>query len=108
MPQATDRNYLHAQYQDDAKLNARIALHQRFGTAQIDWQAWVFDQLALPPDARILEMGCGPGRLLVQNLDCLHAGWEVTLGDFSLGMVEQARQTLEASGHSFGFGQFDA
>ena len=108
MPQATDRNYSHAQYQDDAKLNARIALHQRFGTAQRDWQSWVFDQFALPPGAHILEMDCGPGRLWVQNLDCLYAGWEVALGDSSLGMGEQARQTLEAGGHSFGFGQFDA
>lgn len=62
MSQVTDQNYLnHEQYQDASKLNAPIALHRRFGTAQRDWQAWVFDQFILPPDARILEVGCGPG-----------------------------------------------
>ena len=109
MSQVTDQHSLkHEQYGDASNLNARIALHQRFGTAQKDWQRWVFDQFALPPNARILEVGCGPGRLWVQNLDRLPAGWEVTLSDFSPGMVAQARQNLAASDHPFAFGQFDA
>lgn len=109
MSRVTDQNYLrHEQYQDASNLNARITLHQRFGTAQIDWQTWVFDQFTLPPDAYILELGCGPGRLWGQNLDRLPAGWKVTLGDLSPGMVEQARQNLATSGHPFAFEQFDA
>lgn len=109
MSQVTDQHSLkHEQYGDASNLNARIALHQRFGMAQKDWHRWVFDQFALPPDARILEVGCGPGRLWVQNRDRLPAGWEVTLSDFSPGMVAQARQTLAAGGHPFAFGQFDA
>lgn len=108
MSKATDQNYLNEQYQNASNLNARIALHQRFGTAQVDWQAWVFDQFALPPAAHVLELGCGPGRLWVQNLDRLPASWQVTLSDFSPGMVEQARQNLAMSDHSFAFEQFDA
>lgn len=109
MSRATDQDYLkHEQYQDAANLNARIALHQRFGTAKVDWQTWVFYQFALPPDARILELGCGPGRLWVQNLDRLPAGWQVTLSDLSPGMVAQARQNLVVSDHPFTFHSFDA
>lgn len=66
MSRATDQSYLRGeQYQDAANLNARIALHQRFGTAKIGWHPWVFDQLDLPPDACVLELGCGPGLLWV-------------------------------------------
>ena len=68
MPNATDRDYLQEQYGDTSRLNARVAVHQRLGTATVDWQKWVFDHFALPPDARILELGRGPGRLRYQNL----------------------------------------
>lgn len=88
MSKATDQNYLqNDQYQDASNLNARIALHQRFGMARVPWHCWVFDQFTLPPDARVLELGCGPGQLWVQNLDRLPSGWHMTLSDFSLGMV---------------------
>ena len=109
MSRATNQQYLQDdQYQDASNLNARIALHQRFGTSKIAWHRWVFDQFDLPPDARVLELGCGPGQLWVQNLDRLPAGWQVTLSDFSLGMVEQARRNLAESTHPFAFDQFDA
>lgn len=108
MSQVTDQNYLkHEQYGDASKLNARIALHQRYGTAPVDWHCWVFAQFALPPDARVLEVGCGPGRLSGQNQGRLPTGWAVTLSDFSPDMVAQAQQNLAASGHPFAFGQFD-
>lgn len=105
---ATERNYLHEQYQDVSNLNARIALHRRFGTAKISWQIWVFNQFALPPAARILELGCGTGQLWVQNADRLLPSWQVTLSDFSQGMVEQARLNLAMTDHPFTFEQFDA
>jgi len=109
MSRATDQNYLRGeQYQDAANLNARIALHQRFGTANIGWHPWVFEQLDLPTEARVLELGCGPGLLWGQNLERLPPGWQVTLSDFSLGMVEQARRSLAPSGYPFTFGQLDA
>lgn len=107
MSRATDQNYLREQYQDASKLDARIALHRRFGTGGTDWHRWVFDQFALPPDARVLELGCGTGLLWVRNLDRLPDGWRVTFGDFSPGMVAQARQSL-ADDPRFAFEQFDA
>ncbi len=109
MPQATDQGYLHGQYQSVSNFSARVTLHRRFGTAKVDWQSWVFDQMiALPADARVLELGCGLGRLWIQNLDRLPVGWEVTLSDSSPAMVEQARRDLAASGYPFAFEQFDA
>ena len=47
------------QYKDAANLGARIALHARFSTAEVNWYRWVFDYLELPEAARVLELGCG-------------------------------------------------
>ncbi len=62
MSRATDQNYLRGeQYQDAANLNARIALHQRFGTANIGWHPWVFEQLDLPPMPAFWSWAAGRG-----------------------------------------------
>jgi ubiquinone/menaquinone biosynthesis C-methylase UbiE len=109
MSKATDQDYLkNDQYRDASNLNVRMALHQRFGTAKVPWHRWVFDQFHLPPEARVLELGCGPGQLWVQNMDRVPADWAVTLSDFSLGMVEQARDNLAASDQPFTFERCDA
>lgn len=83
------------QYQDDKNLNARIALHARFSTNPYGWTRWVFDHLThLPEHACILELGCGPGDLWAANHARIPAGWELTLTDFSPGMVETAQAKL--------------
>ncbi len=84
------------QYRDDQNLNARIALHARFSTNPYGWSRWVFDHLVdLPEHARILELGCGPGDLWSANRARIPSGWELTLTDFSSGMVEAAHAKLE-------------
>jgi len=110
MTHATGQDYLRAQYRAAPKLNARIAPHRRFGTAEVGWHEWVFDQLALPAGARVPELGCGTGRLWVQNAGRVSAGWQVTLSDSSPGMVAQAQQGLAARGRpsAFAGGSFDA
>ena len=64
---------------------------------------WVFDQFNIPAGARILELGCGPGRLWQQNADRTPAGWHITLTDFSMGMLRQARANLGDTAPQFGF-----
>jgi len=99
MPHAkmADPQYLAKQYQDASNLDARIRLHQRFSVNKQGWHPWVFDHFKLPPRCRILELGCGPGYLWLDNLDRIPAGWEITLSDFSAGMLDQTRQHLKGS-----------
>lgn len=94
------------QYRDASKLNARAALHGRFGTNPHPWQRWVFDRFDLPAETRILELGCGPGKLWRENADRVPEGWAVTLTDASPGMVEEAKQNL--GDRSFDFRVADA
>ena len=93
----TDRAFLRdQQYRDDTNLNARAALHRRFSVSPQGFTRWLFDALDPPPDARILDVGCGPGFLWRANADRVPGGWEVLLSDFSPGMVRAAREALGA------------
>jgi len=85
---------LSEQYATDVNLRARIDLHQRFSTAKEDWHRWVFDRVAPPEGARILELGCGPAELWKRNLDRIDPTWQLTLSDLSPGMIEAAQRVL--------------
>jgi len=89
------------QYKDSSHLSARIQLHQRFSTNPYGWFRWVFDQFTLPPDAHVLEIGCGPGTLWKENQPRIPPGWQITLSDFSPGMVGEAEGNLGLLEKSF-------
>lgn len=96
------------QYHTDANLQARIALHQQFSTNAYPWQRWVFDHLHLSERARVLELGCGPAQLWLENQDRIPATWEIILSDFSAGMLAAARANLQQIPRSFPYQRIDA
>ncbi|HUU23274.1 MAG TPA: class I SAM-dependent methyltransferase [Phycisphaerae bacterium] len=100
--------WLKAQYADGRNVSARADLQSRFSTNPHPWPVWAFDQLELPDRCRILELGCGPAWLWARNLARVPAGWEVTLSDFSTGILDEARQALSAAGRPFSFEVIDA
>jgi len=109
MSKINDQDYLRDdQYKDASNLNARIRLHVEFSTNPYGWFRWVFDQYELPSQARILELGCGPGDLWLDNIDRIPEGWEISLSDFSQGMLDQAWEKLVYQSHPFNFETFDA
>jgi len=109
MSKLQDPFYLqYEQYSNAEKLNARISLHTRFSTNDYGWFKWVFDHYKLGSEARILELGCGPGDLWLQNAHRVPVDWEITLSDFSPGMVYQARDNLDGQSHPYTFRVADA
>jgi SAM-dependent methyltransferase len=109
MSKLSDQEFLLTdQYKDASNLDARIQLHQGFSTNKYGLQRWAFDQFNLPPVCRILDLGCGPANLWIENLDRIPDGWDITLTDFSPGMVEQAQENLGNCGRPFAFGPVDA
>jgi SAM-dependent methyltransferase len=109
MPKLTDQDYLLSdQYKDASNLDARIQLHRRFSTNRQGWMAWVFERITPPADGRVLELGCGPCDLWAENAGRIPAGWDVTLSDFSRGMVEQAQENLHGIERAFSFQTIDA
>jgi ubiquinone/menaquinone biosynthesis C-methylase UbiE len=109
MPDLNDPTYLlKKQYRDASNLNARIALHRRFSTSDYNWFLWVFDHFDIPRGARVLELGCGPADLWRKNQHRIPDGWDITLSDFSPGMLEKAQANLADSASRFHFLRIDA
>lgn len=96
------------QYKDASNLQARIGLYERFRINKHGWFRWVFDQLDLPLESSILELGCGNGTLWLKNTKRIPEGWKITLSDVSPGMLEAARHNLQATQHPFQFECADA
>jgi len=93
-----------AQYKTSDNLAARADLFKRFGAGGRGWHAWVFDHLLaadLPKDARIADIGGGPGWLWQQNAPRIPTGWQVIHTDLSPGMVAEARTNITRPGSSF-------
>jgi ubiquinone/menaquinone biosynthesis C-methylase UbiE len=99
-----DKNYLRdKQYKDSSNLDARAKLHRLYGTSPFNWHEWVFAQMDVQPGMTVLECGCGPGWLWRHNLECIPDNCQITLSDFSDGMVAEAKAALEDSSHDFRF-----
>jgi len=109
-PQAqfTDKDYLRGeQYKNAGNLSARAYIHTHYSTNKYGWMKWMFEQIDLPAEARLLELGCGPGWLWADNAARIPAGWNITLSDFSAGMVEEAERNLAKADHKFTFKVID-
>jgi ubiquinone/menaquinone biosynthesis C-methylase UbiE len=109
MSKYQDQNYLLAeQYRDDTNLQARIFLHRQFSTNKYSWFRWVFDHFTVPEESEILELGCGPGDLWVENIDRIPGSWQIVLSDFSAGMSRKAIGNLGGLSEKFQFRVIDA
>jgi trans-aconitate 2-methyltransferase len=73
------------------------ATYDRIATPMARWGGVVLDRLPLNGDERVLDAGCGSGRITLQLLERLPRGRVVAL-DASRQMVEQAREKLTAAG----------
>jgi len=92
-----DPNYLlKKQYRCADNLAARISLHERFSTNPLGLHRWVLQQVRglLPANAALLEVGCGEGRLWSVDPAGVPPGWQLTLTDFSAGMLASAEDRL--------------
>lgn len=109
MSQLTDgQKYLLVhQYHNASNLNARIYLNDHFSTHPQSWQRWVFDQFHISPRSRVLELGCGSVALWLQNRERIPEDWNITLSDFSPGMLQEAQQSLKEVTHPFAFQRID-
>jgi ubiquinone/menaquinone biosynthesis C-methylase UbiE len=85
---------LEEQYAGADNLRARIALHRRFSTNPYPYPRWVFDGYDFPPDAEVLEAGCGDAMIWRENADRIPDDWRLTLTDQSDGMIREAREAL--------------
>lgn len=96
------------QYETASNLNARIKLHEMFSTNSKGWMKWFFEQLDFKENARVLELGCGTGKLWQKNTSRIPNSWDITLTDFSEGMLNDAKTNLKENIGRFKFKITDA
>ena len=106
---APDPEYLkHDQYKDSSRLQARARLHSDYRRNPYGWFEWQFDLYRdLPENARILELGAGVGWLWLRNRQRIPKGWNITISDFSAGMVAEQQTNLSRLPRPFQFEVID-
>ena len=81
------------QYKNTKNLNDRILLHEKYSTNKQGWFNWLFENIDFSRVNRLLELGCGNGKLWQENKIDLR-NREIFLSDISEGMVEEVRKKL--------------
>ncbi|MBO0525476.1 methyltransferase domain-containing protein [Clostridium botulinum] len=128
----SDKNWTQ-QYENASNLRARIAIHELFSTNKEGWMPWFFKELKQElsmmssnyknynkkisneniselsnldlkqPNIKILELGCGDASLWNKNFNYIPSNWEITLTDFSDGMLKDAKKNLGEKRSRFNF-----
>ena len=95
-------NSLKTQYLNAGNISARINLHAKYSVNKQGWFSWIYEQCGLEPGIKVLETGCGDGRLWVDNIKNVEKlkNIKITVTDISEGMVNDARRNI-------GNGMFD-
>ncbi|MDO4465773.1 MAG: MerR family transcriptional regulator [Bacillota bacterium] len=81
------------QYKNAKNLNVRISLHDLYSCNKQGWFPWVYEQIDFSKVNRLLEIGCGNGKLWEFSKQDLR-NREIFLSDISSGMVEEVRKKL--------------
>ncbi len=77
------------QYKDGSNLTARIRLHAVYATNRYGMVRWIIDQMEVPADARVLELGTGTGILWKHNANRIPAQWRIVVSDLSRGILTE-------------------
>lgn len=90
-------------YKNAKNLNVRISLHDKYSQNKQGWFPWLFEQIDFSHINKLLEVGCGNGKLWKNNKINLR-NREIFLSDSSQGMVDELRKSL---GNDFNCMVFD-
>lgn len=100
---SSDDSNIVEHYKNAKNLNIRISLHDKYSQNKQGWFPWLFEQIDFSHINKLLEVGCGNGKLWKNNnIDLRNR--EIFLSDSSQGMVEEVRKSL---GNDFNCMVFD-
>lgn len=89
-------------YQEPSKdLLMRIDIHEKYGSANID--VWTNELLQTQAGMKILDVGCGAGKLSFLFNEYTKGGAEIVGGDFSEELLDKARAKNKEVGASIDF-----
>lgn len=100
---SSDDSSIVEHYKNAKNLNVRISLHDKYSQNKQGWFPWLFEQIDFSRINRLLEIGCGNGKLWKSNKVDLR-NREIFLSDSSQGMIDEVRKSL---GNDFNCMVFD-
>ncbi len=86
-------------------LLTRIDIHNKYGGRNID--EWMLGLLSLQKGMKILDVGCGAGKQCFSFYDALDGQADITGGDVSESLLEQARKENAKTGNKVHFTTLD-
>ncbi|NFG40645.1 methyltransferase domain-containing protein [Clostridium botulinum] len=101
------QNSIKEQYNSDENLNLRTNLHS-YNINKIDWDKWCFQKMNLIKCSKILELGCGVGKLWIKNQNFIDKNSEIIVSDFSTNMLKCAKNNLKNLEYKFNYKKINA
>jgi ubiquinone/menaquinone biosynthesis C-methylase UbiE len=89
------------QYKNASNISARIQLHKLFSQNKKGWFPWIFEQLKIEENMKILEVGCGDGSLWIDSK--IPKGSSVVLSDLSNGMLRDVKRRIGLDKKDFSY-----
>lgn len=90
-----DKATVERQYQTSKNLNARISIHDKYSVNKQGFGNWITSQYEIEEGMAVLELGCGTGSMWMGKGELIRKCGKLILSDFSEGMLEQTRKTLQ-------------
>lgn len=87
-------NALKNQYLNSSNIEARILLHYKYGHNKTTWFKWLYKQLHLKDNIKVLELGCGDGSLWTDNIKLVPNKASILLTDISEGMIRDVKRRI--------------
>lgn len=95
------------QYNSDKNLNLRSSLHS-YNVNKIDWDVWCFENMKFCKNDKVLELGCGNGKLWLKNKEKIKKNLNIILSDFSKSMIKSAKNNLKQINMDFEYKEINA
>ncbi len=90
---AKKREYAAKQYENDRNLRSRISIHD-YSTSPVGFYPWMFEKIALAPNMKVLDIGCGNAAFWRSIAALLPEHLELHLVDYSAGMLEATEKNM--------------
>jgi ubiquinone/menaquinone biosynthesis C-methylase UbiE len=88
------KNFTELQYKTHQNLSNRINIWS-YGTNPESIYKWIFRNIKLQENERLLELGCGTGNLWLENYKSVNLNNSIIISDASKNMLNTARSKLK-------------